>query len=71
MMRNLPDPQAPTAAAFPAASTSFTLDCAYAHALLAPRSPSVFASQPDPFRTPPTVRCINPHLIAPARGARP
>jgi hypothetical protein len=71
MMRNLPDPQAPTAAAFPAAPTSFTLDSAYAHALLAPRAPSVFASQPDPFPTTPTVRCINPHLVACTRGACP
>lgn len=39
----------------------FTLDSAYAHALLAPRAPSMLPRNPPPDR-PQVVREINPHL---------
>jgi len=70
-MPDRPDQAPATPPPSPPPLTHFTLDSAYAHALLAPRAPSVFARQLDPFPDTPTVRCINPHVLAPSRGARP
>ncbi|WP_162789210.1 MULTISPECIES: hypothetical protein [Sphingomonas] len=47
----------------------FTLDSAYARALLAPGPPSHSTLAPEPL--PIAYRCLNPHLTpAPGRGRR-